>query len=429
MMDSSSREAAAAFPTGPRLADRFTCIRVLGRGSFGTVYLACDGEDQSMVAVKHLRPAVLGEYPEEDRRRFLREAKALRQLRHPGIVRLIDLLEINGHLYMITEFVDGTGLDRVIAGRAPLAEPEACRIAYEALEALSAVHDAGMLHRDLKPANLMLDKSGRVRLLDFGMAKPSDRSWATQTGQIMGTVRYMSPERFAGEEGRESDIFGMGVILYELLTGKTPFQCETLAQMLQLMATNTRGTLPVPARPLSPGLWPTLDRACAHQAQSRFADCRGFMAALRPYAFPETALEADSFVAAVAAGHVQPGTRSERDVDDLAGRQLALLVLFESAAAAPCWACPPGPALTALVKVAHRLGADLISLGGAFFLLRLPQSKYGPSLRNGLLKALSPAGAAALESWTVLLAEESVVRTEPSRTIARRLLASLSPQE
>ncbi|MBI2567384.1 MAG: serine/threonine protein kinase [Candidatus Schekmanbacteria bacterium] len=145
---------------GERIADRYTFVRTLGRGSFGTVYLARDDRDQNLVAIKVLGAASNEPTATEAERRFLQEARTLATVQHRGIVRFVEIGQWHDRLLLVTEFVDGTGLDRVLAQRAPLREEDAAGLLCQALTAVGAVHAAKILHRDLKPANFMLDTGG-----------------------------------------------------------------------------------------------------------------------------------------------------------------------------------------------------------------------------------------------------------------------------
>lgn len=212
--------------------------RRLGSGGMGTVYLceaavSCPVPAGKPVAVKVLRSGNEG----EDRRRFEREARYLQSLRHPGIIRLLDTGEHDGHPYLVMPYVDGRPVDALVKDGRGIDQRTAAGIAAQALEALHVAHLAGILHRDLKPGNLMVDDQGKVRLLDFGLAAgPMGESRLTATGDVLGTPVYMSPEQASGMRdhlGPRTDIYSIGACLYELLTGRPAFDADNSMAVLR----------------------------------------------------------------------------------------------------------------------------------------------------------------------------------------------------
>jgi len=234
------RELGAEFPDHPRRAPArvgpYKIKRRLGRGGMGTVYLAepaasCPVPMGRMVAIK-----ILHRTDAEERRRFAREAAYLQSLRHPGIVRVLDVGEHLGLPFLVMQLIDGKRLDDLVL-KAPLDQRVAAEMAVQALEALHVAHLAGILHRDIKPGNIMVDRTGTVRLLDFGLASHMHHeSRLTGTGNVVGTPAYMSPEQASGDrEGvsRRSDIYGMGACLYELVTAVQPYTADNSVAMLR----------------------------------------------------------------------------------------------------------------------------------------------------------------------------------------------------
>ena len=220
---------------GKRLG-RWRLVRELGRGGMGRVYLAeeerADGDGPPrQAAVKVLSPALAQEAGFVHR--FRREIEALRRLDHPHIVRLFDAGEADGWYYCAMEFVDGQSLEQVVDRRGRMPWNEVVAIAIQTCAALKHAHDHGIVHRDLKPANLFLQQDGTVKLLDFGIAKVFSERRLTATDAVVGTADYLSPEQAAGKPVTpRSDLYSLGVVLYLLLTGRTPFRASSTAEML-----------------------------------------------------------------------------------------------------------------------------------------------------------------------------------------------------
>lgn len=202
----------------------YTVLLPVGRGVTGEVYRATDLRTGQSVAIKQLHHDLVIADPEA-LPRFQREAEMLRDLDHPNVVSLLALLEHNGDFYLVMEYVPGGTLrDRLEAHPDGLAQDEALAISLELADALTRAHHLGVIHRDLKPENVLLADDGTPRLSDFGLARFQDRTTLTQSGTVLGTLAYMSPEAFQGLPLDErADIWSFGVLLYELLTGERPF--------------------------------------------------------------------------------------------------------------------------------------------------------------------------------------------------------------
>ena len=201
-------------------------VHKIGEGGVGTVYLATDDMLQRHVAVKVLKSGISLE--EENMKRFQSEAVTLARLRHPNITMLYNLVQNRGCWYMIMEYVDGETLESLLKKHGSLHVTQVLPIALQTLEGLRHAHAKGVIHRDLKPSNLMLSVEGEVKIMDFGIARISGGSRLTKVGQAVGTPHYMSPEQVRGQEGNHaSDIYSLGIVLYELLTGVTPFDSES----------------------------------------------------------------------------------------------------------------------------------------------------------------------------------------------------------
>ena len=211
---------------GTVLAGRYRLEGVVGTGGMAAVWAAFDERLHRRIAVKLVPIAGLDA---AERRRFVREARATARFRHPNAVTLFDAGEADGQLFLAMELVDGETLaDRLAAG--PLPVTEAVRIALQTLAALGAAHDAGVIHRDVKPGNILLDAAGQVRLVDFGIARTLDELAAelTGTGQHVGTPKYFAPELLHGAPpSPASDVYAVGVVLFEMLAGRAPFDATT----------------------------------------------------------------------------------------------------------------------------------------------------------------------------------------------------------
>jgi serine/threonine-protein kinase len=200
-------------------------IEKIGEGGMGVVFKAIDERLDRTVAMKIINPQAVTS--EEARNRFLREARAGAALNHPNICTLYGADEADGMLVMFIEFVDGPSLRAKIDER-PLPLDDALDIALQAGEGLKAAHHKGIIHRDIKPGNILIDQHGRVKVLDFGLAQMLDLSQFTITGTVMGTPAYMSPEQLeAGKADERSDIWSLGVVIYEMLSGRLPFKNQS----------------------------------------------------------------------------------------------------------------------------------------------------------------------------------------------------------
>jgi predicted Ser/Thr protein kinase len=230
----SQTNPAAAGPS--EIAGRYQVVQKLGAGAFGTVYKAKDKILGRMVAIKTIRLeglAAAGASLEELVERFKREAQVSAQLKHPNIVTIYDVGEADGISYLAMEFIDGVGLDRVIAGAGRLAIERAASIGAQIADALDFAHKNGVVHRDIKPANIMIETGDRVKVTDFGIAKVTSGEHLTMTGSLLGTPSYMSPEQARGGDldGR-SDLFAVGCILYEMLAGQKAFRGESITALI-----------------------------------------------------------------------------------------------------------------------------------------------------------------------------------------------------
>ena len=269
-------------PTGTRLS-HYEITSQLGKGGMGEVYRATDTKLGRDVAIKVL--------PEEFVRdaervaRFQREAKLLASLNHPNIAAIHGLEEVDGSNFLVMELVEGSTLDsRIKAG--PIPVEEALKLALQIAEALEAAHEKGVIHRDLKPANIKVTPEGKVKVLDFGLAKafaggqadlnlsnsPTLSVAATRQGMVLGTAAYMSPEQARGKEvDRRSDIWAFGCVLYEMLTGKQTWTGDTVTDIIAAALTKDPDFEILPAN-LHPGIKRLLSRCLQKDPQKRLRD-------------------------------------------------------------------------------------------------------------------------------------------------------------
>ena len=262
---------------GTVLAGRYEILAVLGRGGMGTVYSARDRVIDETVALKVLRPEIAGS--PEFAQRFLTEVRLARRVTHPNVCRIHEYGEDGGLRFLVMELVQGRDL-RGVLSKGELAPERALAIAIQAAEALQAIHDAGIVHRDLKTANVMVDGAGGVKLMDFGIAKPmSGGQAAAPSGYVVGTPEYMSPEQGRGRTvDTRSDIYSLGVVVYELFTGRVPFHADTPIATL-MMHVEAPPPLDDPALPA--GVVAVLRRALAKDPADRFPTAQAMADALR----------------------------------------------------------------------------------------------------------------------------------------------------
>jgi eukaryotic-like serine/threonine-protein kinase len=263
------------------LRDRYTLEREVGRGGMATLYLAREVGSSQLVVIKVMHPAVVNAVGIE---RFLREIEIATSLSHPLIVPLYHSGNAGGVLYYVMPYVEGESLYQRLERERQLPLEAALRIAHDVAEALGYAHSRGFLHRDIKPENILL-ADGRALVADFGLARAigaADHEKLTETGIMVGTVFYMSPEQLRGQRDldQRADIYSLGCILYEMLTGEPPYAGRVINQVVTRIVRE-----PVPsARRLRPEVPPGVDqaisKALAKAAADRFASMADFAAAL-----------------------------------------------------------------------------------------------------------------------------------------------------
>src|SRR6266568_2922807 len=266
--------------TGTLIGGRYELVELAGEGSMASVWRATDRILERGVAVKILHPH-LAENPEA-LERFRAEALAEARLTHPNIVRVFDTGTEDGVAYIVIELLEGATLREVLGRHGALDPPQAVAIMLQVLAALQFAHEAGVVHRDIKPANVLVGADGRVKVADFGIAKAAYVGEdPTTTGQVLGSIPYMSPEQVEGADvDARSDVYSCGALLYQLLTGRLPFTAPTaLAAAMRRLNED-----PVPPRALRPGISRPLEavvmRAMARHPDQRFASAEDMAAAL-----------------------------------------------------------------------------------------------------------------------------------------------------
>jgi len=212
--------------TGVTFANRYQIIEELGKGGMGRVYKVLDRETKEKIALKLIKPDIAADKKTVER--FRNELTSARKISHKNVCRMYDLGKEKGSYFITMEFVPGEDLKSFIRRAAPLSTARTISIAKQVCDGLAEAHQLGVVHRDLKPQNIMIDKQGNVRVMDFGIARSVQSKKITGEGVMIGTPEYMSPEQVEGKEvDHRSDIYSLGIIMYEMLTGKVPFEGET----------------------------------------------------------------------------------------------------------------------------------------------------------------------------------------------------------
>ncbi|HEX2055656.1 MAG TPA: serine/threonine-protein kinase, partial [Nitrospiraceae bacterium] len=256
----------------PETLGRYKILKEVGRGAMGVVYLGKDPTIQRFVAIKTMRLDELDNMDEvkQFRERFFREAESTGRLSHPNIVTLYDAGEQEGLAFIAMEYLEGVSLSKYCEKAGLLPAKQALHVVATVADALDYAHGQGVIHRDIKPANIMIMKNRGVKVMDFGIAKLASSS-KTQVSMILGTPRYMSPEQALGKtvDGR-SDVFSLGVVLFELLTGEKPFDAENMPALVMRIMKAPHPPLNKYRRDLPTRVQAILDRALQKEVVNRY---------------------------------------------------------------------------------------------------------------------------------------------------------------
>jgi CheY-like chemotaxis protein len=265
----------ARLSAGERFAGRYEIVDLLGRGGMGVVYRARDLELEEDVAIKTLRPELMSDATLVER--FKSEIRAARRITHPNVVRMHDFGEWSGIYYLTMEYVEGMTVRELIDARGLLGVSPTLAIGAQLAESLEVAHAQDVIHRDIKPQNLLLDGYGSLKVMDFGVAHLAQRSGnQTETGLVLGTPAYMAPEQLLGEAvDARSDLYAMGVVLYECVTGRLPFEAESTVSLVAKLLTQE----PPPPLELNSDVPPPLSalilELLAKRPEERPASARG----------------------------------------------------------------------------------------------------------------------------------------------------------
>ena len=273
--DLSSTEGGApvSASTDPAQLGRYVIQSEIGRGAMGIVYKATDSVLERSVAVKTVNITLEREYADKYEKRFYQEAKAAGSLNHPNIVTIHDVGKSGDLVFMAMEYIEGVELRTLIGEGKPLRVAQALSIGAQVAEGLAFAHQRGVVHRDIKPANIMVVANGPVKITDFGIARMRGSGDLTQTGMLLGSPKYMSPEQVIGKRAdQRSDIFSLGVILYEMLCGVAPFNGENVTALMYQIV----NSVPPPPSSVNNGVPEMLDfivaKMLAKPLEERYQD-------------------------------------------------------------------------------------------------------------------------------------------------------------
>ncbi|MHC4801453.1 MAG: protein kinase domain-containing protein, partial [Planctomycetota bacterium] len=327
----SERPTTLLSASVPARVAQYTVERELGRGGMGVVYLAHDPKLDRRVAIKVLSPEwATGELL----RRFEQEARTAAQLNHPNVATVYELGEVEETCYIAMEFVEGRTLREILLRPEPLPLDEVLSMAIQMAEGLAAAHEGRIVHHDLKPRNVMLTSSGRIKILDFGIARSFDRdTLVAGKRMVLGTPGYMSPEQIAGEPAdARSDVFSFGVVLYEMVAGEPPFLGDSEADVV---TATVRGS-PRPVQEVNPsappGLARIISRCLSQDREARYSSSAEVLAELRRVAQTIGAAESRAVpsVAVLPFVNLSPDAETDYFADGMATEIITALSRIEA---------------------------------------------------------------------------------------------------
>ncbi len=432
---------------------KYRIIELVGEGAMGVVYKARDSVLERTVAIKVMNESIARQ--DDLRKRFLHEAQAAASLQHPNVVSIFDLGDVDGHLFIAMEFVDGIDLERLLETGQPLSLQAKLDIIIDVLTGLTFAHKRGIIHRDIKPANIRVTEDGRAKIMDFGVAHLASSSMTT-TGSFLGTPSFMAPEQITeGKTTPGTDIFAVGGVLFQLLTQMKPFEGPTLQNLFFKIITEK----PKRVSDLMPGLPPALDRivekAMAKEPAARYAsaldmanDLSAVRAKLSGPSYPESVSLSASVSSAIEQARKKEQTRT-RSLAFAGGGALAAVVILiggamlwksrppaptpgdKPAAAAtsaaptgsPASSLPPPPTLensSAQTQSAHATRTAAPPRLAA----KAPSFKVAQkSTRPSVISAPAPKNQV-----TIPLAQQPVVTSQPPPVVVQRPVQT-QPQE
>ena len=426
-------------PDPSEIAGRYEVVRKLGAGAFGTVYKAKDRLLGRMVAIKTIRLdglAASGAGLDELLARFKREAQVSAQLKHPNIVTIYDIGEFEGLSYLAMEYIEGPGLDKVIADAGHLTVERAAAIGAQIADALDYAHAHNVVHRDIKPANVMIEAGDRVKVTDFGIARAIESGeHLTVTGSLLGTPSYMSPEQARGAvvDGR-SDLFSAGCILYEMLAGRKAFRGDSITALIFKIITEE----PQPINEIDPTIpepvTRVIARALSKAPETRYQTGHELAAALLAFASPgaiPTLRQVEVPTVAAPTAHA-PATVVQTAVarPPAPTRVAAPSVAVQRTVPVPA----PTPAKRssfAVIAVLAVLGFGfLLAAGGGvwFFLLRKPASEQATTGLSATPTPLATAVVAATEAPVPATPAPEIASATPAATPRATLVEAGRPR-
>ncbi|MGB7537676.1 MAG: serine/threonine-protein kinase [Anaerolineales bacterium] len=371
---------------------RYEILREIGRGGMATVYLARDPNFQREVAIKVLPHEAL--HDSTLYQRFQREARTIASLEHPAIVPVYDFGEENGQPFLVMRYLNGGSLSaKIKAGPLPVAE--AAKVLLRIGDALDAAHAKGIVHRDLKPANILFDQYGNAYLSDFGIAQLSEATSPLTGSAILGTPAYMSPEQIRGDgkvDGR-ADIYALGIVLFEMLTGRTPFKADTPAQMMMMHLANPTPRLPEGKSDLPDTINGVLIRAMAKDPDLRFqkaSELGGVISAIASGQAPDLSETSATY------GYFKETSATRIDAEDGGPRKPGRTVRHGEADEAPVKSRKKGPVL-AVAAVAVLFICGIGGAAGGYALYQNP---------DALSSLFSPKETAAVTATTAAPTEK-----------------------